>query len=297
MGEENASTDTGIQDYLKATVSRAQLLSAVGAGLALAAVPGAAAAAGTIGTGSAQQLSFPFFPQVQGTYTPENLQDILNLLDTFEMFLVTTNAYALVDLGSQLKDPALSFRQSRLAIGQYHLDFLQSLGARPLLTTFTPRNGVKPSTPIGNQEGDFALMVGVYTTAVREFAELGQPLLAKNASQALGTWAELRAVVRVLAASASGSAASTPPLNKAFETDHYVYLRDYYRNAVEGLQFENTGVSLSGLRLTYPGRDAVLAAAGPMGTSMLQKTPNNAIVSTSSASAPQVVTGERGDSA
>jgi len=168
---------------------------------------------------------------------------------------------------------------------------LESVGARPLLTTFTPRNAVKPSTPIGNQEGDAALMVGAYTTAVREFAELGQPLLAKNASQASGTWSELRGVVRTLAG-------FTPALNKAFETDHFLYLRDYYKLAVEGKQFENSGVSVSGLRLTYPGRAAVLAAAGPMATAILQKTPNNAIVSTNSAALAaraDAATGERGD--
>jgi hypothetical protein len=32
----------------------------------------------------------------------------------------------------------------------------------------------------------------------------------------------------------------------------------------------------SGQSLTYPGRDAMLAAAGPMAGAVLQKTPNNA---------------------
>ncbi len=85
MDEENATSEAGIQGYLKATVSRAQLLTAAGAGLALAAVPGAAAAAGAVGTGSAQRLEFPFFPHVQGTYTTENILDILNVLDTLSV--------------------------------------------------------------------------------------------------------------------------------------------------------------------------------------------------------------------
>lgn len=289
MGEEYATTECGIQGYLKATISRAQLLTAAGAGLAMAALPGAAAAAG-----SPQRLEYPFFPKVRGTYTTENLQDILNLLETFEMFFVTAGTFALTDLAGQVKDPLLTYRQARAAVGQYHIDYLESLGARPLITTFTPRGRNQPGS---NQisaalEGDVVLMIGVYITAVREFAELGQPMLAKNAAQALGTWSELRGIVR-------SSAGVTPALNKAFESDLFLYLRDYYKLAVENKQFENSGVSLSGLRLTYPGRDAVLAAAGPMAGTVVQKTPNNAIVSTSYATLVtkgfNVLTGERGD--
>jgi len=49
-------------------------------------------------------------------------------------------------------------------------------------------------------------------------------------------------------------AVSTPAINKAFETDHFVYTRDLYKFYVAGTQFENPGPSLSGLVLNYPGR-------------------------------------------
>jgi hypothetical protein len=299
MDEENAKTEDGIQRYLKATVSRAQLLTAAGAGLALVAVPGAAVAAGNAGTGSAQQLSFLFFPQAQGTYTPENVLDILNVLETAEMFLVTYNTYSLTSANLSLTEPALSTAQAMLAIGQYHIDFLESLGARSLLTTFTPRGKPSSDKLIGQREGDAALITGAYMTAVREFAELGQPLLAKNAAQAGGTWGEMRSIARALSAVAGGPAL-VPAINKAFETDHFLYTRDLYKFYVGGTQFENKGASLSGLRLTYQGRAAVLAAAGPMASAVIQKTPNNAVVSTSGVMVQlrgnDALTGERGDS-
>jgi hypothetical protein len=276
MDEEDATTEAGMQGYLKATVSRAQLLSAAGAGLALAALPGAAAAS-AVRTGSAQRLEFPFSPQVQGTYTPENIQDILNVLDTLEMLFVTYFAYALTSANLGLTGATLSTTQATVAIGQYHIDFLESVGAHSLLNTFTPRNKPNAATIIPGHEGDLTFLTAAYMTAVREFAELGQPLLAKNAFQAGATWAEFRGVARTL----GDPAVSTPALNKAFETDHFLYTRDLYKFYVAGTQFENPGPSRSGLTLIYQGRAAVLAAAGPMASAVIQKTPNNAIVSTS----------------
>jgi hypothetical protein len=299
MSEESANTESGIQGYFKATISRAQLLTAAGASLALAAVPGVAAAAGNGGTGSAPHQEFPFFPHVQGTYTPENVLDILNLLETFEMYTVTIVTNALTDPNIHYTEPWLSQRQSMAAIGQYHIDFLESLGAHPLLTTFTPRNRPPTTNPVGTQETDISLTIAAYMTAVREFAELGQPLLAKNAFQVGATWAEVRAVIRALSAATGSAVAFTPAHNKAFETDHFVYTRDLYKFRIEGTQFENSGVSLSGLHLTYQGRAAVLAAAGPMASAVIQKTPNNAVVSTSGndqrAKGDIAQTGERGD--
>jgi hypothetical protein len=289
--------EDNMRSALKGTISRAQLLGAAGAGVALVVLPGGPHIADATGSGRAPFMEFPFFPQVKGTYTSESILDILNVLETIEMFLLTTNTYALTSLGAQLKEPILSERQAKSVIGQYHLDYLEALGAHPLLTTFTPRNKPTPSSAVGV---DAELVIGAYMTAVREFAELGQPLLAKNAFQAGATWADIRGVSRVLGRTADSSAASPPALNKAFETDHWVYTRDYYKFYVEGTQFENTGASVSGLRLTYQGRAAVLAAAGPMASAVIQKTPNNAVVSTSGAMVQlrgnDALTGERGDS-
>jgi hypothetical protein len=295
MGKENATTRGGIRGGLKTTVSRAQLLAAAGAGLAMITVPGAAVAAGSVGTGSAQRLEFSFFPQVKGTYTPENVQDILNVLDTLEMFFVTNYTYALTVANLGLSGTTLAAIQAALAIGQYHIDYLESVGAHSLLTTFTPRNKPSAATIVPGHEGDATFVTAAYMTAVREFAELGQPLLAKNAFQAGATWAEFRGVARTF----GDPAVSTPAFNKAFETDHFVYTRDLYKFYVAGTQFENRGASLSGLTLTYQGRTAALAAAGAMVNAVIQKTPNNAIVSTSGADVQAkgnaAFVGERGE--
>ena len=292
---DNATNLDAVQEFLKTTVSRAQLLTAAGAGLAMLTLPTAAGAASAVGTGSAQQLSFPFFPQVQGTYTPENVLDILNILDTLETFFVAYYAYALTAGNLGLTGSSLATIQAALAIGQYHIDFLQAAGGRSLLTKFTPRNKPSAATIVPGHEGDATFVLAAYITAVREFAELGQPLLAKNAFQAGATWAEFRGVSRTF----GDPAVSTPALDKAFETDHFVYTRDLYNFYVAGTQFENPGPSRSGLVLVYPGRSAALAAAGPMASAVTQKMPNNAVVSTSGADVQTkgnaAFVGERGD--
>ncbi len=295
MDDDSATTADATQGFLKTTVSRAQLLAAAGAGLAMITFPRAAEAAQATGTGNAARLEFPFFPQVQGTYTTENIRDILNVLDTLETFFVTYYTHALTAANLGLTGSSLATIQATLAIGQYHIDFLDSIGGHSLLTTFTPRNKPNAATIVPGHEGDATFVLAAYITAVREFAELGQPLLAKNAFQAGATWAEFRGVARTF----GDPATSTPALDKAFETDHFVYTRDLYKFYVAGTQFENPGPSLSGLVLNYPGRTAALAAAGPMASAVIQKSPNNAVVSTSGADVQAkgnaAFVGERGD--
>lgn len=78
-----------------------------------------------------------------------------------------------------------------------------------------------------------------------------------------------------------------PPNNKAFETDLLLYVRD-------ALDLWKAQGLIGGLgpTLVYPGRDAVLAAAGPMASAVLQKTPDNA-GSTVVYTGPESVNGER----
>ena len=60
----------------------------------------------------------------------------------------------------------------------------------------------------------------------------------------------------------------TPPYYKAFETDLFLYTRDAIA------LFKQLG--FIGGKGTYQGRDAVLAATGPMAGAIIQKAPNNA---------------------
>jgi hypothetical protein len=274
-GEEQATHEDGLQRYLRATVSRGQLLTATGAGLVAAILPGAAAAATASG-----RIEFPFYPQVQGTYTPEEILDILNILDTFERVQVTYITYALTKV--EVTGATLSVAQAMIAIAQYHVDFLESLGAHSQTDTVYPRVVPAASNILSAREVDTTHLIAAYMTAAREFAELGQPLLVKYAYQAGAIWAEVRGVVRALAPAAGGTPGVAPPNNKAFETDHYVYVRDLRQFLVDIGPYGNKGLlgpSPVGA-LTYPGRDAALAAAGPMATAVIQKTPNNASVST-----------------
>jgi hypothetical protein len=250
------------------------MLAAAGAGIATALVPGVAAAES--GTG---RMEFPFFPQVKGPYTPEAVLDILSILDTFERAQVTYMTYALSKV--QPSDLDLAAVQAMIAIAQYHVDFLESLGAHALTDTIYPRVVPAAANIIASREVDATHLIAGYMTAAREFAELGQPLLVKNAYQAGATWAEMRAVARALS-TAGGSSGLIPPTNKGFETDHYVYVRDMHQFLIDIGLYGNKGMvgpSPVG-ELKYPGRDAALAAAGPMAGALIQKTPNNATVST-----------------
>lgn len=107
-------------------------------------------------------------------------------------------------------------------------------------------------------------------TATREFAELGQPTLAKHAYQIGAVEAESRALFRA-SLDLHGVAGADPPGNKAFETDLLLYVRDALSVV--------TALGLIGgpfPPVPYPGRDAALAAAGPEADRVVQITPNNA---------------------
>lgn len=260
-----------IKTHLDRQVSRARLLLGAGAGLAGGLLP-VRTYAHAFGTGNSWMPSFPFFPKVKGAYASEAIMDILDALSTASHLRATfiannINAGRVAPIpneppGSQL---ALRIAQADAAIEQYHIDFWGSLGATPVTTTFT-RAPADPATLEARQH----VHVAMYLAAVREFTELGQPTLAKWAFQAGAIEAEDRALFRILQV-LGGNKAGNPPNNKAYETELLLYVRD----ALD--VFKALGViGGSGQPLTYPGRDAVLAAAGPMATAVVQRVPNDA---------------------
>lgn len=283
--QESQTHETTMMRLVQSRVSRAQLLAGIGAGLAASFVP---AAAGAEGSGTGNALSFPFFPQVTGTYTTEGIRDIMNVLVTaayLRATLITANIRSgrVIPIpneppGSQL---GLRLAQADAAKEQYHVDFWSSLGATPVTTTFT-------ATPVdaASFQARQEVHVALYLTAVREFAELGQPTLAKWAFQAGAEEAEQLVVSRFLQV-LGGNAAGNPPNNKAFETDLLLYTRD----ALDLWKAQGL-IGGPGPTLVYPGRDAVLAAAGPMASAVSQKTPNNAS-STITYTGPGSLNGER----
>jgi hypothetical protein len=287
MDEDQTMFTTTVRGHLHSKLSRAQLLlAAAGAGLTLAAMPGVAAAAGSAGTGSAERLEFPFAPQVPGTYTPETIRNILNILVTMERFGVAVNVANLVGpIDPKINPVQVSIQQASLVHNIVHVDFLESLGARPLTDIFTA-GPVAPFTAasLKRTEVIITIYIGAFMTAAREFAELGQPLLVKWAFQQGARYAEERALARAMMAVQNVPDAN-PPNNKSFETDLFVYVRDAYALLTKMGLF-------GGLprRLEYPSREEALTLAGPIGAQVVQRVPNNATVSVTS---PADVTKER----
>lgn len=294
MNEEGqALYEECMRSYLKARVSRAQLLKASIAGLAAAALPAVASADdNSIGPGVSSAfgggaLGLPSVPQVLGTYMPEDILTVLNITDTAEHLAVTVLTAAVGNAATLgLSGVVLQVVQAALAEEQYHADFLESLGARPLTDTFTV-----PDPKILSDYTTFFLTIEVaesafvahYATLVREFSELGQPTLAKYAYQIGSTEAEHRSLARA-ALALKGNAHGVPPENKAFETDLFVYGRDTAA-LLQQLGF----IGGTGARAMYPGRAAALTAAGAM-AGVIQQRPNNA---TTSVTAAANITGER----
>lgn len=274
--------------YFRGSMSRRQILGAAAAGVAVAAIPRFAAAQGS-GTGGSDAFSFPFFPQITaGSYTAETIGEILNAVITPHYLAATGATMTLGNAaGLGLTGWQLSMQQAAAAREQYQIDFLTSLGARPLATSFTFPPGFFSRRPVvlATAETSASILIALHMTATREFAELGQPSLSKWMYQMGTQAAEQRAVFRAIEA-LDGSPAAVPPNNKAFATDLFLYTRDVLR-VFKGLGL----IGGSAPAADYPGRDAVLAAAGPMAGAILQKRPNN-VTATTPITGPADINGE-----
>lgn len=291
--DERQFEEAKLRGMLSASITRAQMLKAAGAaGLALASVPAIASAdTGSVaGTGRAAFTQYPFFPQVSGTYTTEAIQNIINVAVTAE-YLAVTVLTAAVNSASTLGFNPLILQtvQAALAEEYYHLSFLRDgAGAQPLTTTFTvpdPKILTDYTTFFETLEVAENIFVAAYMTATREFAELGQPTLAKYAYQVGATEAEHRVLVR--AALAIAGTDHTPPNNKGFETDLLLYVRDAAAILTQLGFIGGTGTSVM-----YPGDAAAKAAFAPVAASVIQTTPNSA-TSTVTVTGPGDLTGAR----
>lgn len=294
--------------YLHGQVSRAAMLrnTAIGTLAAMGAlsVPGLASAdtTGTTGgstaaatgaTGRQSYLNLPVSPSpsqtLSGRYTPENLNDILNIAQTAEYLVVTFLTAALGNaqaLGLTANPLLLSLVQGILAAEITHVQFLSAAGAQPLTTKFTvpnPKMLTDFGTFFATVEAADTIFVGAYMAAVREFAELGQPYLAKVASQFLGVEAEHRVLARG-ALALGGDTSRVPPNNKGFETDLFLYVRE-----AAGLLTSLGFLGGTGTAATFPGLDVATAAVGPLFGRVIQKAPNNASEATTT---PANVTAE-----
>lgn len=254
-------------------VSRRQVLTSIVAGVAALAVAPRVAAAEGDGGGN---FSFPFFPAItSGSYTPENIPDVLDMLVTMEHFAVAAGTANYNGHAQSGISPLLfTLQQTSIVTSLAHADFLESQGARPLTGTFSVPGGLGVSVAaLQRKELITTIFVGAYMTAAREFAEQAEPLLVKWAFQAGAQLAEERAAARTLLAT-QGIAGTIPPVNKAFETDLFLYVRDAYA------LMSKIGLFGAGpTKFPYPSRDQALAAAGSVAAQVIQKVPNNASAS------------------
>jgi hypothetical protein len=295
-------------------LSRGQLLKAAGIAVAAAAVPGAASAqTGVPGTPMPPtgSYSFPFYPQVSGRYTPETVPTILNIAQTME-HLATTLVNAGVMNATALGISGLSLQSLQAALAEevYHVQFLAAMGATPLTTTFTlpdPALLTNATVFFRTLELFESVCTAAYLTANREFAELGQPLLAKFAMQAGVVEGEHRVAARTALAmlsqptpgptpagpaanagatpwtGAPGTAAPpvanpVPPNNKAFATDYFVSMTDAAA-LIRSLGF----IGGTGTPVVFPGTATALANSGAPGVAVMQQLPNNATTSATAA--------------
>jgi len=130
------------------------------------------------------------------------------------------------------------------------------------VATLDPKILADPASLNKAQLGTINLFIAMEVTAVRELAELGQPVLAKWMAQLLAQDGGAATTARF----AAGDATSF-----AFAPEYFLYTRDALA-ALRAIGFFDG----SGIPAPYPGRDAMLAAAGPFATGTSQRSPNDA---------------------
>src|SRR5437588_8154321 len=87
-------------------------------------------------TGPQGRLEFPFYPQVQSTYTPEDIRDILNILMTMEHSGAAVKLGNLSGaIGPKINPVQVSNQQASLVINLARVDFLEPLGGHALTDT------------------------------------------------------------------------------------------------------------------------------------------------------------------
>lgn len=262
---ERDNQESAILESIKSRMSRRTLfLGAAGTAAAIA-IPGAARAQGPT------TLSLPFFPTVPGTYSPESIPQMINVAITAEALAVTFLTAALKSSALGLNSVETAIIQAALVEEQDHYDFLASLGATPITTTFTvpdPKMLSDKVTFFTTLWAAESVFVAAYLAAVRQGAEIGQPTFSLIAAEVMGVEAEHRALARA-ALALNGDSAGIPPNDKGFETGFLLHVGD-----AVGILTTLGFVGGTGIQASYPGRDVALDAAGPMVKAVIQQSPS-----------------------
>lgn len=183
----------------------------------------------------------------------ESVSDIVNIAATAEELAVTLlgGAISSAQAGSYNKpipDAVVAILQAARSEEQYHLDYLQEAGGKPLTSTFTipdPKLLTDYDTLFATVVKLEAAFIAAYAAAAREFALLNQPALVKVAFQIGAVEAEHR----VLANYALGT---RPANDVAFEAVPFNTVGDAAA-ALKQLGF----IGGSGAAVSYPGPGSI----------------------------------------
>ncbi len=186
----------------------------------------------------------------------ESLQDIINIAVTAEAFAVTALGGALDNAAKGLlalnAEQQQTLRAARAA-ERAHYDFLTSVGAKPLTTTFTIPNP-KIVTDVPTFLSTLVVLeeafIAAYIAAAQQFAILGEAKYAQVALQIGAVEAEHRAGVRFYAIQAG--VLSGTPNDVAFEKALFASVGEAAA-ALTQLGF----IGGSGAQITFPGPGAI----------------------------------------
>lgn len=231
---------TAIEEFSTKRISRRTLFKGAGAiGLAVVVAP-------EIDFASAGKLRL-------AAAASETVTDIVNIAATAEALAVTLLGGAIDsamkgNYDKKLPAPVVAIFQAARSEEQYHLNYLESAGAKPLTQTFTipdPKLLTSTSTLLTTVVKLEAAFVAAYMAAAREFAAMNHTDLAKVAYQ-IGC---VEAEHRVLANYALGT---RPANNLAFEQNLFGNVGQA-ASTLKSLGF----IGGSGTKVSFPGPGSI----------------------------------------
>jgi hypothetical protein len=158
---------------------------------------GSGIAAGTALVGMNGLFGFSSVFAQDATGTNDDVQTVLNLAATAELF-ATTHYLAAINGSLGLSEEDLNYLKAAFIAEQDHYDLLVSLGAEPVATEFYVPDGLFSDVAMFSEISEVAetTFVAAYLAATRIFAELGETAFAVTTAQIAGVESEHRALVR-----------------------------------------------------------------------------------------------------
>jgi len=172
------------------SVSRRNMLKTVGIGSGIAMV-----SFSTLFSGAEDAFAAPVKPFQDAQ---DSVATIANLAATAETLAITSYFGTLNLAGFSLSNEAVMYMKYALSAELYHLQILQSLGGKALVSEFYIPEAFLSDFSVNTQTFIAAetAFTGAYLAATRRFAEMGEPRLAVTTAQHAATEAEHLALTR-----------------------------------------------------------------------------------------------------